>query len=308
MSQRECRLAVSTRWEADAPSLWRAYPCLERLLRCTIWFGKGDFVMIWQPNKLVVAESGTYMQHEMPEHCVDLVVTSPPYDNLRDYNGYNFDAESVGLGIMHVLKEGGVAVWVVGDRIDGGRSLTSFEHAIMFRDLGFRVHDVMIYQKKNTPFMRSNAYTNAYELMLVLSKGTPKTFNPLTCPTVRNGKETAVYGKGPDGDNSKRRAVTLRKEKTLINIWQYAVGLGGTTRDRYAFEHKALFPEKLAADHILSWSNPGDIVLDPMCGAGTTLKMAALNGRQWFGIDVSEEYIALSARRVAEAIARLEAV
>ncbi|MCY4495581.1 MAG: site-specific DNA-methyltransferase, partial [Acidimicrobiaceae bacterium] len=255
-----------------------------------------------QPNNVVVAECGTYMADEMPERCVDLVVTSPPYDNLRNYDGYSFDAESVGRGIMRVLKDGGVAVWVVGDRINGGRSLTSFEHALMFRDLGFRVHDVMIYQKKNTPFMRSNAYTNAYELMLVLSKGAPSTFNPLTCPTVRNGKETAVYNKGPDGDNSKRRTVTLRKEKTRINIWKYAVGLGGTTRDRYAFEHKAMFPEQLAADHILSWSKPGEIVLDPMCGAGTTLKMAALCRRQWFGIDISKGYVELSRRRISETI------
>lgn len=234
--------------------------------------------------------------------CVDLVVTSPPYDDLRVYNGYAFDFEAIAKQMLRVLKEGGVAVWVVGDRINGGRSLTSFRQGVAFQELGFVMHDVMIYQKENTPFQRANAYTNCYEFMFVLSKGgPPQTFNPLRCETARHGTETAVYGKGADGDNSKRRAVTLGKSKVRNNIWPYAVGAGGTTNDRWAFKHKAMFPEKLARDHILSWSNPGDLVLDPMCGAGTTLKMAKETGRQYMGIEISHEYARLARRRVKEA-------
>ena len=250
-------------------------------------------------NRVIVHECAQYMNEQMKAESVDLIVTSPPYDNLRNYNGYSFDVEGVARGMLRVLKPGGVAVWVVGDRINSGRTLTSFEHGIMFRDIGFTVHDVMIYRKKNTPFMRSNAYTNAYEFMFVLVKGkSPVTFNPLKEPTVRNGRETAVHNKGPDGDNSKRRVVELRKEKVRTNIWAYAVGLGGTTSDRFAFEHPAMFPEKLAEDHILSWSNEGDLVLDPMCGSGTTLKMAAKNGRRWLGIDISAAYADIAKRRV----------
>ncbi|MCY4359039.1 MAG: site-specific DNA-methyltransferase [Gammaproteobacteria bacterium] len=220
---------------------------------------------------------------------------------MRTYNGYSFQFEPVASEILRVLKPGGVCVWVVGDKINGGRSLTSMRQAIGFVDLGFTMHDVMIYQKKNTPFMRSNAYTNCHEFMFVLTKGKkPKTFNPLKSETKRNGMETAVYAKGADGDNSKRRAVELKREKVRTNIWPYAVGLGGTTCDRFAFEHKAMFPERLAEDHILSWSNPGDMVLDPMCGAGTTLKMAAIHDRKWLGIDISEDYAALAKRRVSE--------
>lgn len=250
-------------------------------------------------NQVLVGECAHIMTEEMDEGSVDLIVTSPPYDDLRDYHGYRFDAESVARGMLRVLKPGGVAVWVVGEKIKGGRSLSCFEHGLIFRDIGFTVHDLMIYQKKNTPFMRKNAYTNCWEFMFVLVKGkSPSAFNPLTCPTVRNGKETAVHGKGPDGDNSKRREVTLGTEKVRTNIWAYAVGLGGTTSDRFAFDHPAMFPEKLAEDHILSWSNPGDLVLDPMCGSGTTLKMAAANGRRWLGIDISEEYAQIAERRV----------
>ena len=210
--------------------------------------------------------------------------------------------------ILGATVSGGVCVWVVGEKISKGcRSLTSFEHAFIGRSVGWNVHDVMIYQKKNTPFMRSNAYTNCYELMIVFSKGKPKTFNPLKDPTVRNGWETAVHNKGPDAVNRKR-PVELRKEKTRNNIWQYAVGMGGTTSDKIAFKHPAVFPEKLAEDHILSWSNPGDVVLDPMSGSGTTCKMAMLNDRQWVGIDVSKEYIEISRKRMSAARAGLRTV
>lgn len=250
-------------------------------------------------DKVLVGDGADYLMSTMPEGIVDLIVTSPPYDDLRSYKGYTFDAEAMARGMMRALKPGGVAVWVVGDRINGSRSLTSFVQALMFRDVGFNVHDVMVYRKKNTPFMRSNAYTNCFEFMFVLSKGgPPATFNPLKEPTVRSGEETAVYNKGADGDNSKRRSVKLGTEKVRSNIWSYAVGLGGTTRDRFAFEHPAMFPEKLAEDHVLSWSNHGDLVVDPMCGAGTTLKAAAMHGRRYVGIDISEDYAKLARRRV----------
>ena len=163
-------------------------------------------------------------------------------------------------------------MWVVGDCIKGGRSLTSFRQGIYFQDIGFSMHDVMIYQKKNTPFMRSNAYTNAYEFMFVLCKGKPK-FNPLKEKTARNGYEMVVHNKGPDAVN-KKVLKELKTEKTRTNIWAYAVGFGGTTSDKIAFQHPAVFPEKLAEEHILTWTNPGDLVFDPMCGSGTTCKMA----------------------------------
>lgn len=141
----------------------------------------------------------------------------------------------------------------------------------------------MIYQKKNTPFMRSNAYTNCYEFMFVFSKGKPKTFNPLKTKTARSGLEKLVTNKKADGIN-KKVIGELKTEKTLTNIWEYAVGLGGSTNDKIAFEHTAIFPEKLARDHILSWSNENDIVFDPMSGSGTTCKVAKLNNRFYLAI------------------------
>ncbi len=248
---------------------------------------------------LFVADCVDFMLQEMSAGSVDLTVTSPPYDSLRDYKGYEFDFKAIAEGLYRVTAKGGVVVWVVGDRINAGRSLTSFRQGIYFQDIGFNMHDVMIYKKKNTPFMRSNAYTNAYEFMFVLSKGKPKTFNPLKENTVRHGFEMLVHNKGPDGVNRKTLK-ELKKMKTRTNIWQYAVGLHGTTSDRIAFKHPAVFPEKLAEDHILSWTNEGDLVFDPMCGSGTTCKMAMINQRQYLGLDISQEYIDIAQQRLKE--------
>ncbi len=234
----------------------------------------------------------------LPANCIDLVVTSPPYDDLRNYNGYHFDFESIAKELYRITKKGGIVVWVVGDKIkNGNKSLTSFRQSLFFQEIGFNVHDVMIYRKKNTPFMRSNAYTNCYEFMFVFSKGKPNTFNPLKTKTVRSGKEKLVANKKADGINKKVEGV-LNEEKTLTNIWDYAVGLGGSTSDRIAFEHPAIFPEKLVQDHILSWSNENDIVFDPMSGSGTTCKMAKLNNRKYLGFEISEEYTELSKKRI----------
>ncbi|MFA4831153.1 MAG: site-specific DNA-methyltransferase [Patescibacteria group bacterium] len=234
----------------------------------------------------------------MPSCSIDLVVTSPPYDELRNYNGYTFNFEGIAKGLYRVMKKGGIVVWVVGDKINkGNKSFTSFKQALFFQSLGFNAHDVMIYRKKNTPFMRSNAYTNCYEFMFVFSKGSPKIFNPLKTKTVRQGQEMLPFNKKADGINKKIKG-ELKPEKTLTNIWDYAVGYGGSTSDKIAFQHTAIFPEKLAVDHILSWTVAGDVVFDPMCGSGTTCKMAAINKRHYIGCDISKEYVELTKKRL----------
>ena len=256
------------------------------------------------PEDALIAGDCREVMAGFPEEWVDLTVTSPPYDKLRDYQGYDFDAQSIAAELLRVTKTGGVVVWVVGDKIDKGRTMTSFRQALMFQDMGWIVHDAMIYQKKNTPFMRSNGYTNCWEFMFVFSKGgPPKTFNPLKISTVRSGEEMLPHNKLPDGINRKRKA-TLNKQKTRTNIWAYAVGSGGSTNDKIAFRHPAIFPEKLAEDHILSWSNPGDLVLDPMCGSGTTCKMAKKHDRRYIGIDISPEYIEIAQERLESKTAR----
>ena len=249
-------------------------------------------------NNFYVDECVNFMKNNIMDDSIDLTLTSPPYDNLRIYNGFIFNFKEIAIELYRITKKGGVVVWVVGDKIkNGNKSLTSFKQALYFQKIGFNVHDVMIYAKKNTPFMRSNAYTNSYEYMFVFTKGKLKTFNPIKEPTVRNGMEMLVANKGSDAKNNKVLK-ELKKEKTKGNIWYYAVGLGGTTNDKEAFQHPAVYPEQLALDHILSWSNEGDIVFDPMCGSGTTCKMAFLSNRNFIGVDISEEYIEIAKNRL----------
>ncbi len=248
-------------------------------------------------NNIYVSDCIEFMK-SLDDNCIDAVITSPPYDNLRNYKGYHFDCEGIAKELFRVMKKGGVVVWVVGDAIiKGNKTLTSFKQALMFQSVGFNVHDVMIYKKKNTPFMRSNAYTNCFEYMFVFSKGTPKTFNPIKEPTVRQGFEMLVHNKKADGIN-KKILKELKPEKTKNNIWEYAVGLGGSSSDKEAFQHPAIFPEKLAKDHILSWTNENDVVFDPMCGSGTTCKMAKILNRKYLGCDISEEYVRIAQERV----------
>jgi site-specific DNA-methyltransferase (adenine-specific) len=238
------------------------------------------------------------LMKKIAPNSIDLVVTSPPYDTLRNYNGFSFTFEKIVAELLRVLNDQGIIVWVIGDKIENGnKSLTSFRQAIYFQEHGFKIHDVMIYQKKNTPFMRSNAYTNCYELMIVLSKKGPKTFNPIMVKTRRKGFEMLPHNKLADGINKKALG-ELKEQKVKNNIWQYAVGLGGTTKDKIAFTHPAVFPEKLAEDQIITWTNEGDIVLDPMCGSGTTCKMAMINNRHFIGIDISDEYCEIAKKRL----------
>jgi len=257
-----------------------------------------DEQFITLPINQIICGDAVNIMNRMPEDSIDLTVTSPPYDELRDYKGYNFDFEGIAKGLFKVTKKGGVLVWVVGDKIkNGNKSLTSFKQALYFQEIGFNVHDVMIYRKKNTPFMRTNAYTNCFEFMFVMTKGKPNVFNPLKVKTVRQGQEMLPHNKGADGINRKILG-ELKPEKTMANIWEYAVGYGGTTSDKIAFEHPAVFPEKLAEDHILSWTKKGDVVFDPMCGSGTTCKMAIKNSRSYIGCDISKEYVELTKKRL----------
>lgn len=234
----------------------------------------------------------------MDDFSIDLTVTSPPYDDLRNYKWYHFPFEEIAKELFRITKKWWVVVWVVWDKVKNwNKSLTSFRQALYFQEIWFNVHDTMIYRKKNTPFMRSNGYTNCFEWMFVFSKWKPKTFNPITTSTVRQWFEPMPVNKWPDGVNNKILR-ELKSEKNLTNIWDYAVWLHWTTSDKFAFEHTAMFPEKLAEDHIISRTNKWDIVFDPMCGAWTTCKMAKKNNRDYIWCDISEEYVNIAKKRV----------
>jgi DNA modification methylase len=229
---------------------------------------------------------------------VDLTVTSPPYDSLRRYNGYTFDFEGVAQQLYRVTRPGGVVVWVVADEtVNGSETGTSFRQALHFMALGFNLHDTMIYHVNGTGAKGSNyAYWQAFEYMFVFSKGRPKTVNRLA--DKRNIRAGAVVTRGrlaSDGSIKDTKIRPVLDYGVRENVWSYLAGNNGDTSE----EHPAPFPEKLAQDHILSWSNPSDLVLDPFVGSGTTCKMAIKHHRHYIGIDVSPEYCDLARRRIA---------
>lgn len=253
-----------------------------------------------QLNQFYIGEAVNFMKENIPDNFVDLTVTSPPYDNLRTYKGFIFDYKSMLKELYRVTKNGGVLVWITGDAtINGSETLTSFRHALYAKEIGFNVHDTMIYQKDSCPFPEINRYYPSFEYMFIFSKGKPKTTNLIADKPNRRYGEKVVSStqRQPDGTTIKVSANKTnpnRKVKEFgvrTNVWLYSPGYMKSTKDKIAYKHPAQFPEQLAQDHIISWSNEGDIVLDPMCGAGTTCKMAWLNKRNFIGIDISEEYI-----------------
>lgn len=239
---------------------------------------------------------------QMEAESVDLTVTSPPYDNLRTYNGYCFDFENIARELYRVTKQGGVVVWVVGDAtIDGSETLTSFRQAIGFREIGFRLHDTMIYASDKPP-LTHNRYEQAFEYMFVFSKGKPKTFNPIMVPTIQAGIDKGIRT-FREADNQLRLAhknELVADKKIKGNIWFYDTGNMCSTKDSIAFNHPAIFPELLVRDHINSWSNEGDIVLDPFMGSGTTAKVARALGRHYIGFEISAEYCDIIRQRLEQ--------
>lgn len=230
----------------------------------------------------------------MTDNFIDLTVTSPPYDNLRTYNGYSFDFESIAKELFRVTKEGGVVVWVVGDKTDKGcESLTSFKQALYFKEIGFNV-DTNIYQKQNYKPVNAKRYDNVFEYIFILSKGQPKTFNPIMVEKARVKKESGKY-RQKDGTfkESIRKANELKKH---TNIFSYSIG--GHIADKIAFKHPAIFPEQLASDQIKTWSNENDLVYDCFMGSGTTAKIAKINKRNWIGSEMSEEYCNIANERL----------
>ena len=194
-------------------------------------------------------------------------------------------------------------VWVVGDMvIDASETGNSFRQALYFKELGFNLHDTMIYAKKCCPFPESNRYNQKFEYMFILSKGKPKTTNLLKQKTLYSPEQIhnkrSSTTRNPDGTMEQMKYETNKEYCTRYNIWEYAVGFQKTTKYTPAFKHPAMFPEALAKDHVLSWSNRGDLVLDPFCGSGTTGVAAKELGRNFIGIEIAPEYIKISKQRL----------
>ena len=296
-------------------------------------------------NKIIHGGAATVLKR-YDDKCIDLTVTSPPYDDIRYYsdgfvaafdrtaddfederafkralarfkkekiqeklnanNGYSFPFEQIADELYRVTKNGGTVVWVVGDAVvNGSETGSSFRQALYFQKIGFKLHDTMIYEKNGSSFparRTGNRYSQIFEYMFVFTKGKPGKAK-LICDKKNKWSGWTTFGKtgsmrGKDGKLVERKQKPVPEFSPRNNIWKYNTGKSFSTKDRIAFEHPAIFPESLAEDHILSWTEEGDVVLDPFIGSGTTTKMAHLNGRQWLGIDISEKYCGIARERM----------
>ena len=248
------------------------------------------------------------LMKDIPDGSVDLTVTSPPYDNLRTYNGiidqWCFEKfQAIARELYRITKDGGVIVWIVADAtINGSETGTSFKQALYFKECGFNIHDTMIWNKGLFSAIGSlnTRYASVFEYMFIFTKGKIKTFNPIR-DRINIYAGAKIHGTTRQKDGTPR---PKSNEGTIIdgygqrfNVWNIPPANSSVERTG----HPAPFPEQLAKDHIISWSNPGDVVFDPFLGSGTTAKMALLNDRHYIGFEMNEEYFQIADKRVKEA-------
>ena len=250
---------------------------------------------------------------KVPDNTIDLTVTSPPYDDLRTYNnhisgkktefnGYSFDFENIARELYRTTKEGGVVVWVVGDGTEkGSETGTSFRQALYFKEVGFNIHDTMIYMKNNFSNPSSNRYHQIFEYMFVLSKGKPKTFNSIKDRKNVYGGQVGSWGKNTsrqvDGTMVERKKKIIEDYGQRYNVWTFKTSKNGQ-EDEIAYQHPAIFPIHLVKDHIISWTNPGELIFDPFMGSGTTAKAAVQTERSYLGSEISDEYYNICLKRL----------
>lgn len=254
-------------------------------------------------NNIICGDCAIIMS-TWPDECIDLTVTSPPYDNLRTYNGYTFDFDAIAQQLFRITKQGGVVVWVVADQtVNGSETGTSFKQALYFKEIGFNLHDTMIYEKANPVPLTHNRYEQSFEYMFVMSKNKPKTFTPILENTLSHNtklsKKSEKHYEDSHAMRKRNETYVVKGTKIKKNVWRYVVGAG---QERTT--HNAPFTERLAHDHIISWSNEHDTVLDPTCGSGTTLVAAIKTNRNFIGIDISQEYCELTKTRVNKLLAQ----
>lgn len=259
-------------------------------------------------------ESCLKTMSQMPENFIDLTVTSPPYDDMRsynnrikgvksEYNGYSFPFEPIAKELFRVTREGGVVVWVVGDAtVEGSETGTSFRQALFFKECGFNLFDTMIYAKPPRGAVgNNNTYWQSFEYMFILSKGYPKTINLI------KDRENKEARNGDNGTKRLQNGELLQLKRggygefgRRTNVWEYNIGKGHSASDEFAYEHPAIFPEKLARDHVRTWSNIGDLVYDPMMGSGTVAKICLLEDRNYIGSEINKAYCKIAEKRIAQ--------
>jgi len=331
-----CLSSYSTRLWAPDPRHWASCYIGTQWYRCTITLGGSTGVLPWRKRidsgftvcdpylYYTQLQTQTFVEvntifnqnciegmESLPAGCANLCVTSPPYDDLRTYNDsskWDFEVfKEVAQSLTRVITPGGVIMWNVGDAtVKGGESGSSFRQALYFmEECGLRLHDTMIYEKTGIPFAagpKSVRYSQAFEYCFVLSKGKPKTVNIIMDkPNAWAGHTSwgAAKARKKDGSqtNTTKKTKEIREFGARTNIWRIKNSGGFGQSDSNAYKHPATMPEELARGHILSWSNPNDLVIDPFMGSGTTALVAKQENRNYIGFEIDREYFEICQSR-----------
>ena len=247
---------------------------------------------------------------KIEDGSVDMILTSPPYDDLRSYNNSlewgSHIWEAVIVQAIRVLKDGGVMVWIVSDAtIKGSESGTSFRQALFAIDAGLNLHDTMIWEKSTFSAVGAlrSRYAPVFEYMFVFSKGRPVTFNPI------KDRKNITFGRTVTGtirqkDGSTKPIIGAYEKKIneygqRFNVWRI------TEEKVFNKLHPAVFPVRLAHDHIVSWTDEGEVVLDMFAGSGTTGVACANTGRKFIGIERDDKYFDIAKSRIEQAMGML---
>lgn len=258
-------------------------------------------------NNIFHTDAVTLMGN-MDDGIIDMTITSPPYDNMRKYK-HDIDKswndkkwKPIIKELYRVTKDGGIVVWIVGDAvIGGGETGSSFRQALYAIECGFLLHDTMIYKKPSSSFPERYRYSQVFEYMFIFAKGKPITTNILKDRKNKwagHGSYGVASSRDKEGNLIKGKKIKTSEYGSRFNVWEVPNGYGYSSADKIAYKHPAIFPEKLARDHILTWSNEGDLIFDPFMGSGTTAKMAILENRDYIGSELSLEYISIIDERL----------
>lgn len=253
-------------------------------------------------NKIYNIDCLEFMK-TLESDSIDLTVTSPPYDNLRIYNNsskWDFEIfKKIASELFRITKIGGVVVWVVGDAtINGSESGTSFKQALFFKELGFNIHDTMIYLKNSIAYPDNTRYYNAFEYMFIFSKGTPKTFNPI-CDKINSNAGQKIHGSERKKDGTLKDRNGTKKGRSVKDFSvRYNYWLVNTSDRGLQNQHPAVFPLQLATDHIISWSDENEIIFDPFLGSGTTAIACLNTNRNYIGCEIDKEYFEIAEKRI----------
>ena len=252
-------------------------------------------------NQIICEDNITYLK-SLPDECIDFVVTSPPYDGLRDYNGYKLDLHSLGVELLRVLKDGGICVMVIQDSTkDFAKSLTSFRTIVDWCDnIGFRLFECNIYNRQGTEgAWWKKRFRVDHEYMPIFLKGKrPQYFDKenIKIPSKHGGKVMTGANIRTKNGRTGSRKVKINPTKCPGTVMTFGNTCGGESKLKS--KHPAVFPNMLAYDMIECFCPKDGIVLDPFNGSGTTTLAAKCLGRSYIGIDVSEEYNQIARERL----------